>query len=72
MTKIHHSFPVALIVSVLLLPFLAGCAVNPATGGGLIIERHRAVIFRPSPLMQGLLNETGAAQDVDLDPGWDR
>ena len=46
--------------------------VNPATGGGLIIERHRAVTFCPSPLMQGLLNETGAAQDVDLDPDWAR
>ncbi len=46
--------------------------VNPATGGGLIIERHRTVTFRPSPLMRGLLNETAAAEDADLDPGWDR
>ena len=46
--------------------------VNPATGGGLIIERPRAVTFRPSPLMRGLLNETAAAEDADLDPGWDR
>ncbi len=46
--------------------------VNPATGGGLIIERHRAVTFCPSPLMRGLLNETAAAEDADLDPGWDR
>ena len=46
--------------------------VNPSTGGELIIDRHHAVIFHPSPLMQGLLNETGASQDGDLDPGWDR
>ena len=46
--------------------------INPATGGGLVIDGHRAVSFRPSPAMQGSLNETTAAGDADLDPAWDR
>ncbi len=46
--------------------------INPATGGGLVIEGHRAVSFRPSPAMQGLLNQTAGAEDADLDPVWDR
>lgn len=46
--------------------------INPATGGGLMIEGHRAVSFRPSPLLQELLNEAGGAEDADLDPAWDR
>lgn len=49
--------------------------INPATGGGLVIEGHRAVSFRPSPSMQGLLNQTAGAEDAedaDLDPAWDR
>ncbi len=46
--------------------------INPATGGGLVIEGHRAVSFRPSPSMQGLLNPTAGAEDADLDPAWDR
>jgi predicted Zn-dependent protease len=37
MTKINYSFSVALIVSVLLLLFLVGCAVNPATGGANLV-----------------------------------
>ena len=49
--------------------------INPATGGGLVIEGHRAVSFRPSPGLQGLLYQTAgaeAAEDADLDPAWDR
>ena len=49
--------------------------INPATGGGLVIEGHRAVSFRPSASMQGLLNQTAGAEDAedaDLDPAWDR
>ena len=49
--------------------------INPATGGGLVIDGHRAVSFRPSPSMQGLLNQTAGAEDAedaDLDPAWDR
>ena len=34
--------------------------INPATGGGLIIEGHRAVAFRPSPFLQELLNRRGS------------
>ncbi len=46
--------------------------INPATGGGLVIEGHRAVTFRPSPSLQELLNRLGAATGPDLDPVQDR
>ncbi|MGD8329227.1 MAG: HU family DNA-binding protein [Acidobacteriota bacterium] len=39
--------------------------INPATGGTLIIDAHRAISFRPSPSLQDLLNEDPAG---DLDP----
>jgi len=52
--------------------------INPATGGGLVVEGHRAVSFRPSPGLQGLLNQpvdavdVEDAEDADLDPAGDR
>lgn len=43
--------------------------INPATGGGLTIEGHRAVAFRPSPFLQKLLNRGDGPSEVgDLDP----
>ncbi len=42
--------------------------INPATGGGLIIEGHRAVAFRSSPSLQKALNRAGEpSEDADLD-----
>ncbi|MGD8330794.1 MAG: HU family DNA-binding protein [Acidobacteriota bacterium] len=43
--------------------------INPATGGTLIIDAHRAISFRPSPSMQELLNDDAAG---DLDPAGSR
>ena len=43
--------------------------INPATGGALIIDAHRAVSFRPSPALLELLN---AVDNGDLDPAEDR
>ena len=43
--------------------------INPATGGGLIIDGHRAVAFRPSPSLQELLNRGDKpSEGADLDP----
>jgi DNA-binding protein HU-beta len=43
--------------------------INPATGGGLIIEGHRAVAFRPSPSLQKALNRADEpSEGADLDP----
>jgi integration host factor subunit alpha len=46
--------------------------INPATGGGLVIDAHRAVSFRPSPSLQELLNRDEDAPAGDLDPAEDR
>ena len=46
--------------------------INPATGGGLVIEGHRAITFRPSPSLQQLLNSPDPAAASDLDPAEDR
>ncbi len=46
--------------------------INPATGGSLVIERHRAITFRPSPSLQSLLNPAEPASNTDLDPAEDR
>jgi integration host factor subunit alpha len=49
--------------------------INPSTGGGLVIDAHRAISFRPSPTLQDLLNrhEPAAgpeqAQPLDGNPG---
>lgn len=43
--------------------------INPATGGGLVIDAHRAVAFRPSPSLQDVLNRD---EEADLDPAGDR
>jgi len=46
--------------------------INPATGGGLVIEGHRAIAFRPSPSLQDLLNHAEQAAGDDLDAVGDR
>ena len=46
--------------------------INPATGGGLIIEGHHAITFRPSPALQQLLNPSELPPASDLDPAGDR
>jgi len=47
--------------------------INPATCGGLVIDGHRAVSFRPAPSLQGLINgeagdRSGPADDDILTP----
>jgi len=42
--------------------------INPATGGGLVIDGHRAVSFRPAPSLQVWLNADRAGDEGDLDP----
>jgi len=43
--------------------------INPATGGTLIIDAHRAISFRPSPSLQELLNDDAGGH---LDPAGSR
>jgi DNA-binding protein HU-beta len=55
--------------------------INPATGGGLTIDGHQAVAFRPAPSLQSSLDrgpnglKDGVGRDAanrDLDPAWGR
>ena len=46
--------------------------INPSTGGGLIIDGHRAISFRPSPSLQEVLNSPEPEPAPDLDPAGDR